>query len=121
MPQRVQNFFLELQQSDRETKKRWLVILTSGSMLVVILLWAVYLNFTIEDLNAPSKKSNESGFLKTSQMGLQVISKEMGLKLSGAAAYLNSLAKQTNSITLEVANINLILKDLESVKPKKLP
>lgn len=121
MMQKIQNFFLELQQSDENTKKRWLVILTSGSMLAVILLWAVYLNFTIEDLNAPSKKSNEAGFLKTSQVGLRVISREIGLKLSEAAAYLNSLAKQTNSITLEAASINLILKDLEAVTPRRLP
>lgn len=121
MIQKIQNFFLELQQGDEDTKKRWLVILTSGSMLAVILLWTVYLNFTIENLNAPSKKSNEAGFLKTSQVGLQVISKEIGLKLSEVAAYLNSIAKQTNSITLEAANVSLILKDLESVTPRRLP
>lgn len=107
MIQKIQNFFLNLQQSDETTKKRWLIILTSASMAVVISLWVIYLNFTLADLGPKPPASNEAG-------GLQVI-------ISESIAYLQSLAQQTNSITIQSASINMVLKDLEKIKPQKLP
>ncbi|MBI3046271.1 MAG: hypothetical protein HYY86_01865 [Candidatus Harrisonbacteria bacterium] len=120
MTGKIQNFFLKLQQEDEATRKRWLIILTSGTMAVVVSLWLVYLNFTIKAL-APEPPKEEAGFFKTSANGLQIISQETALKISQLSAYLKSLANQTNSITIQPANINLILEDLETVKPKKLP
>lgn len=117
---KIQNFFLDLQQEDEATRKRWLVILTSGTMAVVVSLWLIYLNFTITALTSEPPKE-EAGFFKTSANGLQIISKETALKISQLSAYLKSLASQTNSITIQPANINLILEDLGEVKPKKLP
>ena len=83
-------------------------------MIAVIALWAVYLNFTLADLGPKPPAANEIGIL-------QVIAKELGSKLSESAVYLQSLAKQTNSITIQSASINMVLKDLEEIKPKKLP
>ena len=114
MIQKIQNFFLELREKDEATKKRWLVILTSASMVVVIALWAVYLNFTLADLGPKPPASNEIGILKTSRAGLQIIAGK-------SIAYLQSLAQKTNSITIQSASINMILKDLEEIKPKRLP
>src|SRR3989338_3561043 len=118
MLQKIQNFFLKLQQEDEATRKRWLVILTSGTMVIVVSLWLVYFNFTIKALTSDPPKE-EAGFFQTSANGLQIISKETALKISQLSAYLKTLASQTNSITIQPANINLILEDLETVKPKK--
>ena len=120
MIEKIQNFFLNLQQEDEATRKRWLIILTSGTMAVVVSLWLVYLNFSVKALTSDPPK-DEAGFFKTSANGLQIISQEAALKISQLSAYLKILASQTNSITIQPANINLILEDLEAVKPKKFP
>jgi len=118
---KIQKFFLELQQSDEATKKRWMTILTSGTMMVVIGLWGVYINMTIQNLDEKEQAKNEIGFLKTFKSGLTILSKETGLKLSELSAYLGSLANQTNSITIQGASSNFVLKNIEDIKPNKLP
>jgi len=120
MLKNIQNFFLDLQQSDEATKKRWLVILTSGSMLAVVGLWSVYINLTVENLVEKNQNQGPS-FLETFKNGLAVLSKEAGSKTSQLMANLQAATSRTNSITIQPENFNAVLKDLEEIKPKKLP
>ena len=120
MLQKIQNFFLDLQESDEATKKRWLAILTSGSMLVVVGLWGVYINLTIKDLG--EKNRNQApAFLETFKNGLAVLSKEAGSKVSQLMANLQAATSRTNSITIKQENFNAVLQGLDEISPKKLP
>ena len=120
MLQKIQNFFLDLQQSDEATKKRWLVILTSGSMLAVVGLWSVYINLTIQNLG--EKNQNEGpAFLETFKNGISVLSKEAGSNASRLMANLQAATSRTNSIVIQQENFNAVLHDLDEIKPKKLP
>ena len=42
----IANFITKLQSSDETTKKRWLIILSSVAMVIVVGLWVVYFNMT---------------------------------------------------------------------------
>ncbi len=120
MLQKVKKFFLDLQQSDEATKKRWLVILTSGSMMVVVGLWSVYINLTIQNLG--EKNQNQApAFLETFKNGMAVLSKEAGSKASQLMANLQAATSRTNSITIQQENFNAVLQGLDEIKPKKLP
>lgn len=44
--EKTKKFLRELQRSDRQRKKRWLVGLTAVTMALVLLLWSVYINAT---------------------------------------------------------------------------
>lgn len=120
MIEKIQNFFLELQQSDETTKKRWLVILTSGSMVIVISLWAVYLNFTIANLNE-DRNPKQNDFLSVFNNGLQIITDKTGAQLSQVIANLQTLANKTNSVTIQPSDTDFQPKNLEDIKPQKLP
>jgi|SRR3989344_3682023 len=100
MFQKVQNFFLDLQQKDQETKRRWLVILTSGSMIAVVFFWAAYLSSTVKNL-ADSSNENPDGFFAVFKNGLSVVSEKAGSQLSQVFADVQELAKKTNSVTIQ--------------------
>ena len=118
---KLQNFFLELRESDEMTKKRWLFILTSSSMLVVVTLWIFYLNLSVKDLNKKELKNSQPEFLLTLKHGMGIIAKQIGLKTSETLDNLKSMTSRTNSITVQGANLNFILNDLEPIQPKKFP
>ncbi|MBI4992451.1 MAG: hypothetical protein HZB99_04510 [Candidatus Harrisonbacteria bacterium] len=104
MLQKIQNFFLDLRQKDETAKKRWLMILSSGTMLIIIPLWIVYINLTVRGLNEKEKNNNGPGFMETMKNGLEITSKEVGSKFSELMASLQELANQTNSITIQGAS-----------------
>ena|SRR3989344_3422011 len=114
---KIQNFFLDLRQRDEETKKTWLIILTSGTMLVVILLWIAYLNFTVQNLG--QKEKDSYSFLETLKIGLGAVSEKTASELSQKLADLGSILKKTNSITIQTDDFQPM--NLEEIKPKKLP
>lgn len=114
-------FFLELQKSDQETKKRWLAILTAGAMLIIIILWSMYINFTVKSLGNQEARNAQSDFSATFQSGSMILLKEIGTKLNELVHRLQSLAATTNSITIQPAAVNVVMPHLENIVPKKLP
>ena len=119
MLHKIQNFFLNLQQETEEIKKLWLFVLAAGSMLVVLTVWVFYINLTVKSLGAAEDK--QGGFFQTLGVGMQIISKESGLRLSKLMGRLKSAIGKKNSLTIQGANFNFIANDLDPVKPKKLP
>jgi len=117
----ITNFVIELQKSDEGTKRRWLVILTASTMLIVLVLWSIYINITIKSLGSQEVKSAQSDFSSTFRTGTMVLLKELGAKINELAYQLKSLAETTNSITIQPANINVVMPNLENIAPKKLP
>jgi signal transduction histidine kinase len=117
----VTHFFLDLQKSDERTKKRWLVILAATTMLIVIILWVMYINITIQNLGDRESSAAQSDFSATFQTGSLILVKEIGAKLNELAYRLRSLAETTNSITIQPASVNVVMPNLENITPKKLP
>lgn len=50
---RVHNYILRIRNSDERTKRRFVAIASTISMLIVVLLWVVYLNLTLPTLATP--------------------------------------------------------------------
>lgn len=121
MPSKLHNFITELQESDKPTKLRWLVALTAASMVIVIALWIVYINITIQGLGTPQQQKEQSEFSATLKNGVMILSKSAGTTVSAAIGRMRALFARTNSITIEQANINYIVNDLEAISPKRLP
>lgn len=118
---KIQNFFRELREKDESVKKWWLILFTSGTMIVVIGFWTLYLNATVENFNKPQQVQKEN-FLGIFKNGLGIAAKEAAVKLNGLMASLKSVASQTNSITIEGAGAGFVVKkDLKEIKPTKLP
>ena len=125
MLNKIQNFFLKLQKKEESVKKQWLVILTSASMLLVTVFWGFYFNATIKTIETAEISKQEIGnddFLAAVKNGVDIISKETGLKLSKLVDAVQTIANKTNSITIDKTNNDfLIKKDMEEIAPKKLP
>ena len=49
-------FLEKLQNSDEDTKRRWMVILTIVAMVIVIYVWLAYFNNLIAGLSAPPQE-----------------------------------------------------------------
>ena len=117
MLNKIQNFFFDLQEKDEETKKWWLAILTSGSMLMVVSLWIGYINLTVKNLGDKDDRAQQASFFQTFGSGLNIVSGKL-------AGELKELFNKKNSVVIETqpANLNFVVKkDLEPIKPKKLP
>ena len=72
MLQKIQNFFLDLQESDEATKKRWLVIMSGISMIIVIAIWLIFLNNSIRGVVKEKSNQSETSFWQVFQTGLQI-------------------------------------------------
>ncbi len=119
--EKIQKFFLEIREGDEDAKKRWLVILTSLSMIFVLALWSAYISISIPQIGSPEKKVENDNFTSTISNVADLAAKNIGLKLSAFADKLGSLARRTNSITIEGASFNFTASGLQEVTPKKLP
>ena len=109
---KIKNFFLNLQTKDEATKKNWLILLSAASMIVVITLWGFYVNYSIQDLREV-RENNNPGFFQTFKNGLGVTAKELISQTGQLINTLESLAKKTNSITIEPSD----LKNTQNPKP----
>jgi hypothetical protein len=119
---KIQNFFMEIQQSGEDTKKRWLFILSGSSMFIVLILWIFYINLTVKSLQKEDVSlQNNTGVFSIFKNGIIVLSKESGLNISKLTDYLKDFLSKKNSVTIQGANFNFIVNGLEDVKPKKLP
>ena len=70
----------EIQNSDEQTKKRWLIGMSAIAMVIVVGLWLIYVNSTIESLGGSqevSKSSDSIGFLQVFETGLKVVGKSV--------------------------------------------
>ena len=122
MLHKIKIFFIELREKDEAAKKRWLVVLTSVSMVFVAALWGINLNMSIQDLGGRAQRVEKENFMAVIKNGADMISKGTGLKLSKLADSVQAIANKTNSITInKTDNDVFIKKDLEQISPKKLP
>lgn len=53
----IRDFVEKLQNSDDAVKKRWLIGLSAATIILVIGLWVVYLNFTIDKIGESEQEA----------------------------------------------------------------
>ena len=68
----IRNFIEKLQNSDDTVKKRWLVIMSGLSMIIVIAIWLIFLNNSIRGVVKEKSNQSETSFWQVFQTGLQI-------------------------------------------------
>lgn len=117
---KIKSFFADLQEKDEQEKKRWLIGLTSASMLIILILWIISLNSTLKTLSGPEKIETENGFLSTLSQGTKVVGGIIGKNLSEISDKIQSYVATTNSVTIQPVNLNFS-NNIEPVSLKKFP
>ena len=92
-------FLREIQNSDVDTKRRWLYGLTGVSMLLIVGFWIGYMNITVPTIAQPSERILEFARLQPKEepratdvlvAGLSTIVRAAGLEISKAVLYLRN-------------------------------
>lgn len=112
--ERAKNFIKNLQDSDDLTKKKWLVIFTAFTMVVVLAFWSVYFSYRIKDVNALEAQSASPSFSEVFNAGLKILGADVLSKfkiLTGDSQTLNTSGK----------DFKFNVENLEPIKPKQLP
>ena len=110
--QRFKKFLRELQRADRHRKKRWLIGTTTVSMIIVIILWFFYINFTnLPSITQPINNNDDnniekSSFFETFKIGLQQINQTSREQIEQTKSFLGDQFKRTNEFILEGEQIN---------------
>lgn len=103
MINRIINFFRELQNSDESTKKRWLVILSGTSMVVVVGLWLIYFSFSLERISPAQQRATA----ETS--GIKETLEELKATLNNGIAGIKEQLNRTKSYDFTAVERNFIL------------
>ena len=56
----ILNFIKKLRESDEGVKRKWLIILSGGGMLIVVFLWISYFQLTLPRVDAPARNATHS-------------------------------------------------------------
>lgn len=112
----MRNFFEKIRNSEEATRKKWMWILVSFSMILIIGLWAVYINHNIESLGGAKKeiaeesKEQKPSFWEIFQNGLKMLTQEF-----------KKSSQKTKDISIQGANLNFILDGLDEIERQGLP
>ena len=85
----IKKHVARIQESDDRIKKRWVIGSSAATMLVVIGLWLMYMNFMIKNVNQPENQNPpaiSSTFWQVFKTGLKVVGgsiKEQFKQLTG--------------------------------------
>ncbi len=118
--QKIKSFFGGLREKNEQEKKRWIIGLTSASMLIVLALWAISMNSTIKKLSGPEKTEAETGFTAALSKGAGVVGGKIGKVLSEMSDKIQSYIATTNSVTIQPTNLDFS-KNIDTISPQKLP
>ena len=123
MANKLKKFVVNLQKSEDAVKKRWLIALTTVSTLLVILVWAVYLNVNLSSISAPadSKIAEKPGLIKIFGVGLEAVSEQSIVGLTNSFVYFNNKFQTANNFTISRGNPNFIWDELEKLPSRPLP
>ena len=117
---KIKSFFADLQEKDEQTKKHWLIGLTSASMLIILVLWMISLNSTLKTLGGPENNTAKTEFGEILSQGMKAIGGNIGKSLSEVSDKIQNYAATTNSVTIQPVNLNFS-NNIESITPKKFP
>ena len=127
----VAAFIKELQRSDDARKKRWLYGSATAAIIVVVGLWAFYLNITIlssKRVESVKTAGGKESFFRVFTRGLGVVGAELGEKsetalgsLSRSVDAIKEQTKKSNELEIKNEDPGLFFKNLELIPPGKFP
>ena len=118
----IKGFIYRIQESDEGTKRKWLIILSSVSSIIVIGLWAVYLNFTTTSaITANSMNNKKPGFFKIFSTGASVVSGKTATGLANSYVYFSDKAKSQNKFLINKEDHNFIYQEIKPLPNRQLP
>jgi len=118
MIHKMKQFFQEVQSADQKTKTRWLIVLSGGTMFIILILWVAYFNIVTPRLDgdiaqapAPAKERTDIGAAISDiknrfVAGFVILKRQLGTR---------------NTIDISNAERNFILEDVEKIPPTQLP
>lgn len=119
----IKNFVIRLQGEDEAVKKRWLIALTSVSVVFVIVLWAFYLNLTVISVAAPENALvvQKPGFFGIFAAGFSVIGDKTTTGLANSFVYFSNKAKTKNQLIVDRGSHSFVYKNLDELPVRPLP
>jgi hypothetical protein len=122
MSKDIKSFISRIQESDENTKKKWLIILSSISSVIVIGLWAVYLNFTTASITAVNPmQEKKPGFFKVFFTGASVVGDKATTGLANSYVYFSDKTKSENKFSINKDEHNFIYKEIKPLPNRQLP
>lgn len=118
-------FIEKIRNSPEGIRRRWLVILSGSSMIVVIASWVLYINAVVQDTPSPVtesvEKTQKPGLAEVFLTGLKIVTVQIKDSVTQVADYLKKQALTPNSITIDSLERNFVLEDLEPIPRTPLP
>lgn len=109
-------FLSELRASSEARKRRWLIGLSSISMLMVVSVWAVYLSSIIETVNIAEtndRPKQDNDFFAIMARGTATVSREL-------ASFFLKKAETTHEIIIETGGGDYQVDDLPAILPREI-
>ncbi|TSC81847.1 MAG: hypothetical protein G01um101419_727 [Parcubacteria group bacterium Gr01-1014_19] len=129
----ITNFITKVQNSDETTKRFWVVVCSSISMLLVVSLWLGYMNVTITSIPGPGGLTTNDG-RRTTTNNLQLTTDDTEVRKPGFFAVFTAgvkiifdelkertLAKKDIMITKENQEVNFVAEGVEPIRGATLP
>lgn len=116
MLNKFKQFIYNIQNAEDNIKKRWLVILSGGTMLIVVALWVTYFNLTTVQVSSPEVGA-EAITKSDSPSRLDSLRQTLA---TGISVVKERLGKEKN-ITIDTTERNFILESVEPITKTILP
>lgn len=98
MFKKIKKSIEKIQDSDEAAKKRWLIASSAVTMILVISLWLVYINNTIQPVNnVIEKQESEIGFWQIFKNGLNIVGESIW---DGVKSFISKITSE-RTITIE--------------------
>lgn len=131
----IKTYVHSIQHADEATKKRALIIAATFSTIIIIMVWLMFLNFTLPRLEyvaqtpgAPALPAIEDSPWVTFKLGLQSITSDFQSKWSDvkgqfktSAGVLKQRLEEQREILLEKDTLSVPLEEPEMIPPTVLP
>ncbi len=114
-------FLRELQKKSNEEKRRWIIALTTVSMIFVFAIWGLSLSATIRDLDGEPNAPQQNNFVATFVNGLHVIANALGTQIGGLADRIRVSVQRTNSVTIRSTPFSVASTSVEPITPHSFP
>ncbi|AKM77966.1 MAG: hypothetical protein UX49_C0017G0002 [Candidatus Wolfebacteria bacterium GW2011_GWC2_46_275] len=88
-----------IRQSDQQTKRKWLILLSSITILLIVSLWVIYMRavvFTGSDKNA--KEDVRIGFWPVFKNGLTITGSSLGKAFDNIISDMPAIGRRTTTI-----------------------
>ncbi len=122
---KISEFFRKIRSSSESVRRRWLIVFTSGSIVAVIGLWLIYMNALVEPViqreTVVMASAEEAGVADTFAAGIKTIARGGAALVGGALESLREVINASRTVTVDRAERNFIIEDLEPIPETQLP